>query len=71
MYLLLFETENFFSGLAYRTHVSSERGHRKRILSKTQSRVELKNYATVEILIKQVAVPGPWRTLADERVKCT
>ena len=37
----LFESGLFFaSGLTYRPHVSGERGHPKRILSKTLSRVE-------------------------------
>ena len=36
-----FKTEIFLSGLAYRPHVSSENDHRKRIFSKTLSRVEI------------------------------
>ena len=35
------ETEGFFSGLAYRSHVFGENGHLKRIISKTVSRVKL------------------------------
>ena len=34
------KTEMFFSGLVYRPHVFVENGHRKRIFSKTLSRVE-------------------------------
>ena len=34
-YPFLFENEDFFSGSAYRSHVSGENGHRKRIFSKT------------------------------------
>ena len=32
---------DFFSGLAYRPHLSGDKGHRKRIFSKTLSRVEI------------------------------
>ena len=34
-YPFLFENEDFFSGSAYRSHVSGQNGHRKRIFSKT------------------------------------
>ena len=33
-YPFLFENEDFFSGLAYRSHVSGENGHGKHIFSK-------------------------------------
>ena len=35
------KTEIFFSGLAYRQHISVENGHRKRIFSKTLSRMNI------------------------------
>ena len=35
------KTDFFFSSLAYRRHVSGKNGHRKRIFSKTLSRVEI------------------------------
>ena len=35
------ETEGFFSGLAFRSHIFGENGHLKRIISKTVSRVKL------------------------------
>ena len=41
-YLFLFESTDIkFYGLAYRSHVSGENGHRKHIFSKTFSRVEI------------------------------
>ena len=40
-YPFLFENEDFSSGLVYRPHVSGKNGYRKRIFSKTISRVEI------------------------------